>query len=130
MIYYKLTCIKDMPDVEKGFSYSFLEDDLNPSGAVLFSNDKKEDFKIHTLLQYKDYPEFVQKEVDLSKAITELKCPYCNKESLFNFVDSELKYHYSGDDVNKWYQNSGVVCGICGWKKDLNSTCVKSKIDW
>ena len=50
MIHYKLTCIKDMPECNKDFSYSFSENDLDLSRPILFSSDIEENTNFNTLL--------------------------------------------------------------------------------
>lgn len=129
MIYYTLTCIKDMPGVEKGFSRTFSEFGLNYPCGICFSNDSEEDEKMHILKQYRNNSEFVKVEPDLSEAVEELTCPKCGKVSLFTFADDEDKRYYD-DGVEKWYKGTGLVCGCCGWKVYLSSVCTKTKVHW
>ena len=127
MIYYKLTCIKDMPGCKKGFSYTFMEYYLNrPAGSVLFSSDKKEDRAINLLLEYQDDSEFVRKEYDFSEAVRVL-CPDCKERTMFS--DSEER-QFSDDGVTRWYKEIFLVCAKCRKKVFVSSVCTKTKVSW
>lgn len=129
MKYYKLTCIKDMPECEKGFSVTVSEESLKENrGAVIYSHDPVKNDKIHALIYHKDNKDFVEVSIDLNKAYTEIKCPHCNKESLFLY-ESEEYSKYSGD-VTYWYIDTGLECGICGFKKKLSSINTRHKVHW
>ena len=126
MKYYKLICIKDLLDCEKGFSWTFskrtLDDKIN---NYLFHDDVILNRKIKALYNYRDHKDFVETVIDLDYAIKELKCPCCNKESLFPIVSPE-DYNYD-DGVYDYYKEVKLVCGICNFSKSIVNvhTCTK-----
>lgn len=127
MIYYKLTCIKDMPGCNEGFFHVFNEYYLTqPAGSVLFSSDRKEDRAINLLLEYQDDPEFVRKEYDFSEAVDVL-CPECKERTMFSDFEEG---QYSDDGVTKWYKKIFLVCVKCRKKVFVSSVCTKTKISW
>ena len=129
MIYYKLTCIKDMPGVEKGFSHSFKEEYLSlRSGGVSWSDNRKLDKKINILLSNRNEKEFVKIEPDFDRAIKELKCPRCNKESLFVCIGDE-KSRYDAD-VTVYSEDVMLKCPVCRWCKKITSIVTGTKVDW
>lgn len=123
---YKLTCIKDMPGVEKGFSYSFSEKHLL-EGIRPITYDAELDKKIYSLFYNRNNEDFVKKEIDLDYAVKELKCPKCGRESLFTSIINRERYTCSCD-VYKWYDDTGLECGICGWQVKLSSVCTETKV--
>lgn len=127
MIYYKLTCIKDMQGCKKGFSHTFAEYYHNePAGSVLFSSDRKENRAINLLLEYQDDSEFVRKEYDFSEAVKVL-CPECKERTMFSDFE---EWQYSDDGVTKWYKKIFLVCVKCRKKVFVSSVCTKTKVSW
>lgn len=129
MIYYKLTCIKDIPGLDAGFSHTFSKENLDYPGCICFSNDPQEDEKINKLRRYMNYPDFIKTEPDLSYAVEELVCPKCGKMSLFTFKDNEDE-KYTDGDVTRYYKGTGLICAFCNWKKYLSSVCTKTHVSW
>jgi len=134
MKHYKFTCIKDTPQVEKGFSYSFREELLEMRNySICYSHDRELDEKIHWLRAYGEdsqYKEYVEKELDLDYAVKELRCPKCNTISLFSERINEDREVHIADVGTYWYDDTGLQCGVCGWSVILDSVCTKKKIDW
>ena len=127
MIYYKLTCIKELPEVEEGFSCTLSEYELNEPWLLL-SRNREENRKMCALKAYADNDKFVEKKVDLSYAFPELKCPKCDNVSLFNYkYEIEPKYD---DGVTTYYTGVGLECGLCGYKQKLVKVQTGCKVRW
>ncbi len=112
MIHYKLTCIKDMPECNKGFSYSFSEDDLDLSQPILFSSNEEENTKINCLKFYQNNTEYVSKELDEQKSL-EVNCPSCGRKTLYPHIEKGRTYD---DGVTKYWSSIYMVCANCGKK--------------
>ena len=119
-MYYKLTAIKDMPEVENGFSWTFwaYNDELLPVKPENFDRWKLED-KIYALRYNRKFPEFVKTEPDYDWANKELLCPVCKEPTLFPYNEETNRDKYNVIVV------AGLECGKCGKKIEITKTCVK-----
>lgn len=108
-IYYKLTCLKDMPGCKKGFSHTVCEDYLNRPRAILFSHNPEEQEAIETLVSEHDNTEFVKKEFDFDRAVDVL-CPVCKKRSMF-LIFYEMEHREKFYDPRTYKKLRCVLCG-------------------
>lgn len=118
-MYLKLTAIKDMPEVESGFSWTFMvdKDRLLPVIPENFDRWKMED-KVDALRYYHKFPEFVKTEPDCERANKELLCPVCKEHTLFPYNEEE---HYKYEILMR----VGLECGKCGKKIGIMKTYVR-----
>lgn len=124
MKYYKLTCIKDMPEVEVGFTCRMNEEELNGK-CDLFDDDRDRETKMYILRHYKNNKDFVKVEIDLSEAIPNLACPKCGKISLFPCASKPYRKH--DDGIDSYYLDVSVECGVCGFKQLISKNFTHSK---
>lgn len=134
MKYYKLTCIKDTPNVEKGFSYTVSEENLTDQHYSIFVDDyntvegEKKNNKINELisLYQTGKTDFVKTEIDLDRAIPQILCPKCHKASLFTYVCPEDRTY--DDGVSSYYKRVGLECGFCDYTQELMNVHTRIKI--
>ncbi len=126
MKYYKLTCIKDLPDVDIGYSCSFAETDLGNYFYFDEDMDKK-----NCLLRYYNDNRFIKMELDTDRAIPNLICPKCNKKSLFPKEADEYS-EYQGDGVTYWYKEVFIECGYddCDYQQKISKVLIRTKVEW
>lgn len=126
MKYYKLTCIKDMPEVEAGFTCRMSEEELKGKYDLFDeNNDRKREAKMYALRRHKDNKNFVKVEIDLSKAIPNLTCPKCGKISLFPCVGKP--YCEYDADIYSYYLDVSIECGVCRFKQLISKNFTHSK---
>lgn len=125
MKYYKLTCLKELPDVDVGFSFTVSEDALNRGDSIVF---EKNNIEKHTLIRYKDSPKFVKVEIDLTRAKPDLLCPNCNKHSLFSYIDAETSEY--DDGITEYYKDVGIECGVCCYKQLIARVNTRTRVDY
>ena len=134
MKYYKLTLLKNLPDLNAGFSVTLNEWIMNesPYGYNFRkpnSNSTKEDMEykeqVCTVWKYKDNPEWVKVEFDLSRAI-QIKCPNCETVGMFNYEEPE--YCKSSDDVYRYYKDVGLWCPHCGHELHTHTVHTETRV--
>ena len=124
MKYYKLTCIKDMPEIEAGFTCRMNEEEFNGK-CDLFDDDRAREAKMYILRHHKNNKDFVKVEIDLSEAIPNLTCPKCGKVSLFPCASKPYREYDA--DIYNYYLDVSVECGVCGFKQLISKNFTHSK---
>lgn len=123
-IEYIVTLLKDLPEVKAGFTFPIDDHTLNlkncgvwgysgrPKGMKVEDYDKM----VRSVLYYKDNPEWVKIEVDVSKAYP-LICPECGRKALFDYKDDQITYVRGETSVDEGYsyRKRGLICGLCGY---------------
>ena len=123
-MYYKVTLLKVLPDVEAGFSFSISEDALKDHGSFYFKTKDKEwnddyNYKCHVLLSYKDNKNWVKIEPDMSRAI-KIKCPSCGCDGMFAYWGEKTHPEWNGVDY-VGYKHLGLICPMCKTKIHTHS---------
>ena len=128
---YTVTLLKDLPDIDAGFSFSINEDDLaNPHRAFFKSPDESmsdDDYKclIRTVLECRNKPSWVEIKLDYSKAIP-VTCPNCGTFGMFPFDGGKPERRYdSSMAITRYYQTYGLECG-CGHKIVTHHVLIKT----
>lgn len=126
MKYYKLTLLKDLPNLKAGFSITLSESQFdNPFGygyikpGLYYYNTKESreyTEQVYEICRYKSNAEWVKVEPDFSKGI-KLRCPNCGQIGMFSYVLPELErvQETPVDDVY-YYRHYGLECAECGFK--------------
>lgn len=135
MRHYIVTLLKDLPDVEAGFTFSMNEKELKDHQWYLFDSPNSVEIstenynhKVHQVLRYKDNTEWVSITLDYSKTV-QVICPKCNTLGMFSFKDEELERVHDAD-VTKWYRKCGLECCVCGNKLYTHAVCEETKVYW
>ena len=133
MKYYRLTLLKDLPELKAGFSVVLNEWAMKNPCNILFrkpnSKTNKEDDEygeqICTVWRYRDNPEWVKVEFDLSQAI-QIKCPDCEMVGMFNYEKQEQCH--SDDGVDSYYKTVGLECPHCGYELDTHTVHTRTRV--
>lgn len=133
MKYYKLTLLKDLPDINAGFSITLDEDAMKEPFRYVYKKpnaksvqeDREYNEKVHTICEYMDNPQWVKIEFDLSKAI-QIECPNCKTNGMFSYEEPEQCHSDNG--VSTYYKNVGLWCPHCEHQLKTHTVYTKTEV--
>lgn len=122
MKYYKFTLLKDLPDIKAGFTFTLTEDQFANPFRWHYVEDSE---KVYEVCRYKDDPEWVKVEFDLSRAI-QIKCPDCDTVGMFDYEGNEVSEH--DDGVDSYYKPVGLWCPHCNFLLVTHNVHTRTKV--
>lgn len=134
MKYYKLTLLKDLPNLNAGFSVVLSEEIMEKSPYGYYfpkpnSSSNEEDLEyseqIDIVWEHRNDPEWVKVEFDLSKAV-QIRCPNCGTLGMFTYEEPERCH--SDDGVYRYYVTVGLLCPHCEHQLSTHTIHTRTKV--
>lgn len=127
---YIVTLLKDLPEVEAGFSFHCDEEVMENFSHILLKSQREDmtdsafTYKVQLVLKYQNMNDWVKIIPDYSNAVP-IGCPNCGNVGMFPFTDEQLDREFSAG-ILRWYRNYGVEC-LCGNRVYTHRVCIKKK---